>query len=311
MHSSFFRKVTIVTFIFILLSGFAFATSNSFVTLDLRDVEKKAEELRAKYKAASDVVVAFDIDNTLLKMEKELGSEQWFDWQEKLLNDPQEKENRVGENFQELLFANGLILDKASMNCPQGEVTKTVFGNLQKNGHKILILTSRGHNYEFDTFRELYENGIHPELSALMKQNDADASMPYNPATVQKDYGFSDNEYTEFKLGSAPRNVLYTRGVFFTAGQHKGAMMRIILKKANLNPKAIIFVDDKEKHTQRMQDAFKNSSIELITYRYSAMDAEIAKFNAGNKKKVVAEWKALSKAYEGTNYRSISNLTGQ
>ena len=44
------------------------------------DVFNKASELRFKY-GGKNVLVVFDIDNTLLKANQSLGSDQWFEWQ--------------------------------------------------------------------------------------------------------------------------------------------------------------------------------------------------------------------------------------
>ena len=291
------KKLGILFCIFFVLGSNVFGENSAFTTSDMRDVEKKAEELRAKYKGAENVLIVFDIDNTLLTMEKELGSEEWFDWQEKILNDEAQKAHRVGDNFQALLFATGLIFENGSMKCAEGEITKTVFHNLQKSRHKILLLTSRDYSYMFDTFHELYENGLVSEKSAITMQNDADVWLPYDVHTVQKEYGFTDTEYVEFKLNKEPFHVRYTRGIFFTAGQHKGAMMRIIMKKVNANPHAIIFVDNKEKQTARMHNAFKNSSIELVTYRYSVLDTKEEKFHSSDKKGVISEWNNLMKKH--------------
>src|SRR3989338_4686482 len=145
------KKIGIFCCIVFVLVTSVFA-QNSFTTSDIRDVEKKAEELKVKFKDAKNVLIVFDIDNTLLTMEKELGSEEWFDWQEKILNDEAQKAHRVGDNFQALLFATGLIFENGSMKCAEGEITKIVFHNLQKSRHKILLLTSRDYSYMFDTF---------------------------------------------------------------------------------------------------------------------------------------------------------------
>src|SRR3989338_4347203 len=120
------KKIGIFCCIVFVLVTSVFA-QNSFTTSDIRDVEKKAEELKVKFKDAKNVLIVFDIDNTLLTMEKELGSEEWFDWQEKILADPSQKANKVGENFQDLLSVTGLIFEEGSMKPTQGKTTKNVF----------------------------------------------------------------------------------------------------------------------------------------------------------------------------------------
>lgn len=61
------------------------------------DVFNKTSELRLKY-GAKNVLVVFDIDNTLLKANQPLGSDQWFEWQAEAI-----KQTSVEASFKHLM----------------------------------------------------------------------------------------------------------------------------------------------------------------------------------------------------------------
>ena len=87
-----------------------------------------------------------------------------------------------------------------------------------------------------------------------------------------------------------------------TAGQHKGYMLKTLLARstrASANQpfahfKAIVFVDDHQKHVDRMQEAFAGDSIDLATFRYSREDGNVEKFNKSTKHHVIRDWDLLN-----------------
>ena len=69
------------------------------------------------------------------------------------------------------------------------------------------------------------------------------------------------------------------------SGQHKGIILKSLLHKTKHKTKAVVFVDDHKKHVERMQDIFgKNNPIEMVTYRYGKIDADVEAFNKNDKK---------------------------
>lgn len=275
-----------------------------FKTSKIMDVGKKAADF-AKLFHPKNVLVVFDADNTLLTMRSDLGSDQWFSWQEDLFFDALDNKSQpelVALTFQSLLNAQGILFQLGDMTAVEGGLSRKVFQMIRKAGHPMLILTSRGHDFRHDTIMELQNNGYYFKDSApeFLVTHEG-AMMPYNPDTVDEDFGFTSEEIKEFRL-KHPRKVAYLDGIFLTAGQHKGAMLRIWLKKTGLSPKAIIFVDDKEKHTKRMTAAYKSSGIHLATFHYTKLDPRV---KAMNKKKMANQWNRLQAAYKSGNTNSI------
>jgi hypothetical protein len=85
-------------------------------------------------------------------------------------------------------------------------------------------------------------------------------------------------------------------GVFLCSGQHKGGLLRMLFTLRKLPYKAILFVDDHGKHTQRMQDAWKGRGVELVTYRYARLDDQVKRFGESDKSEVTAQWNKLGDA---------------
>jgi len=102
----------------------------------------------------------------------------------------------------------------------------------------------------------------------------------------------SQDEIAKFKLGE-PRPVSFMDGIFMTAGQHKGAMLRTLLWKIDHLFKAILFVDDQRKHCDRVYEAFDTQGVDVVTIRYGVEDHHVKKFEESNKSQVIEAWKNL------------------
>ena len=279
------------------------------------DVLPIAKELTKKYGAKKTVVI-FDIDNTLMTTPQEMGTDQWFTWQQNLLKENKEHPDLIAKDFYDLLDNWGLAMS-ISRSIPVDPDTPEIIAKIKalkdKDGVSpyVFALTSRGYINKFLTIREMRFNGISLEDSA--PSADPKLGQPW-PAWEAKDleskYGFTPAEQKSYKLDRKARTVAYSHGVFFTAGLHKGAMMRIIFEKLKMDPKAIVFVDDKAKHTDGVQDAFKGKGKDVRTVRFTHEDARVEKFNKSNKEKFVKEWKELVKSYhthDKTKVRSQVN----
>jgi len=94
--------------IVVVLSCFS-APVAAFETVDsMAAVEMRIEELGRRH-GAENVLVVFDIDNTLQTLDQDLGGEIWFRWQISLLKAKGPMEFRVAEDFAGLLKAQGVI----------------------------------------------------------------------------------------------------------------------------------------------------------------------------------------------------------
>jgi hypothetical protein len=88
-----------------------------------------------------------------------------------------------------------------------------------------------------------------------------------------------------------------------TAGQHKGVMLRTLLHRTDSSFKAIVFVDDHKEHTVRVQAAFRDQPVRVVTFRYGKEDENVKRFIAGDKSAVSQAWSDLA-AITGRLFRA-------
>ena len=133
-------------------------------------VEKTIGNISKSCGGEKNVLVFLDLDNTLLAMKKPLGSDQWFTWQSKLLGDNKNPESkfRVSKDFYTLLNITQELFLNGGMR-PVENNTVAFVKKLQKDGHKVVILTSRGGNNVEATLRELNKNDLDFSKSSLGK----------------------------------------------------------------------------------------------------------------------------------------------
>ncbi|MCB0392549.1 MAG: DUF2608 domain-containing protein [Bdellovibrionales bacterium] len=284
------KFIIILSLLFLQMNLWA---SEAIQTETLKDVELKVRQLNNIYKS-NNVLVVFDIDNTVLASEKELGSAQWFSWQEELMNKKSPSPYKITDDFDKLLQAQGLLFYRNRMRMPEEISSQRMIAEIQDSGNVTFALTSRGHEFKYQTIRELLRNGIDFSKSSPMFIGKYYKVEPaFEKGHLKNKYGFTDQELVNFNL-LKPRDVQYLDGVFYTAGQHKGAMLRIFIKEAKLSPKAIVFVDDTQTHIDNVHLAFNKSGIEIITFRYSAEDKNVNSFELKDKEDINQEWLELS-----------------
>jgi hypothetical protein len=149
-------------------------------------------------------------------------------------------------------------------------------------------------------------SGIHvnsrpkaPEVETMAAQPNAARSVGNNrvPTLANKPIA---------KEIKPPALVSYSEGVFMTAGQHKGMMLRILLHRSQREFDAIVFVDDRDQHIKAVQDAFADHAIrEVWTFRYCKEDANVSRFNppdTATAERVTEQWKSLASALRSLNW---------
>jgi len=236
-------------------------------TDDLGMVADEALQLAGRL-GAEQVLVVFDIDNTLLAMEQGLGSDQWYYWQKDLETEDPCSGLRVSDRF----MVQGALFFASAMRPTQADAAEQV-SRLQDAGLPVIAITSRGTDYRLQTYRELRRNGISFWPNALPPQQ-----------------GFSESFIPEG--GSRPAR--YEDGVFLTAGQDKGVMTRALLEKTGTPvPSVIVIADDKSENLKNVMAAFQGTDTAVHAWRYSREDANVAAFDPG---KAAEEWDALRPA---------------
>jgi hypothetical protein len=236
-------------------------------TADLADVT--ADTLKLVERAGKEnVLVVFDIDNTILAMEQGLGSDQWYEWQKTLSKEDQCSDKNVGDRF----AVQGALYFASAMRRTQEDGAAQV-KTIQDQGVAVISLTSRGPDYQLQTFRELRRNDFNFSYSAI------------GPA------GGYDGTFMPVENG---RLSLYEDGVFLTAGQHKGQMLHALLTKtATRMPAVIIMADDKQKNLDAVKETFSALHVPVHAWHYIAEEENVREFNPDQ---ADLQWKAIEAA---------------
>jgi len=245
-------------------------------TTDLADVTADALDLAAGA-GPENVLMVFDLDNTLLAMEQGLGADQWYEWQRDMAKHDNCNPQYVGDRF----AAQGALLFVSAMRPTQQNAASQV-STIQNEGIAVIIVTSRGQDYRLPTFRELRRNGFHFNRTAI------------GPA------GGYDQPFKPVQGGRMSR---YEDGVFMTAGQHKGQMLYALLQKTGTPlPAVIVMADDKQKNLDAVKQTFSELDVPVRAWRYSGEDANVANFDS---QKSDTEWKSIAPAL-----RQIQHVLG-
>lgn len=276
--------------ILLLFVTYAFA-DQALETDSFKVVQKKVEELNKKY-GKDNVLVVLDIDNTVLTMPNNFGSDQWFTWQtEECLNRKANKKYCITTSFPELLDLQGQIFATSNMDLTEPTV-KSFISEVQKNNQSLILLTSRGPEFRNSTMRSLEQQGLSFDSSAIPGSKPG-KFKPYDLSNPAND-GLTPEDVKIAKL-KKPRSVSYMNGVSMNAGQNKGIMLKTLIHRSDKKFKAIVFVDDHKKHTIRMQQIFGDRDpIEVVTFRYGKIDPVVEAFKASDKSEVQRSYEAFT-----------------
>lgn len=254
------------TFAFLLILSLSIFADEQFET-------KSHEEIRnyIVYKtlqeniSPKDVLVVYDIDNTLLKMKRNFGSDQWFNWQSDCLKMSWSCPHSLAKSFDELINIQYEIFSLASMTRTEPGLSHIV-SNLQNKSFNLIALTSRGPEARNATERELQKNGFKLSNTAI---------------------GYSIGE--SFIPAGEERTASYQNGIFMTSGMNKGKMLRTLVDFFGKKYKAIFFIDDHKKHTDRVYQAYINQLRHgIYTFRYGRQDEIVSDFNQSSKSESIS-----------------------
>ena len=242
------------------------------------------------------VLVVLDIDNTLLAMNRPLGSDQWFEWQRYLLEHHPNSSDCVADSFEGLLEAQGLLYNLARMHPPQNDLPLLV-RELQGRGIRTLVLTSRGPEFRIATERELRRNGYDFARSALRPHNVPDGNyLPYDLEDPEAD-GLTKDELSDLGLNEA-KPISYENGIMMTAGQNKGAMLLTMLHDTRDDFDAVVYDDDNIRHVAFVFGALTGRDREITAFHYTREEANMKEFQYGDKEDVTERWHKLNDVLE-------------
>jgi hypothetical protein len=257
----------------LLTLAFASHVHSTPIETDSMDIIFKTALQKINQHGAENVLIVFDIDNTLLTANQDFSSYAWNLWQKKLIKE--KLPHSITDSMNKFYKIENVLFSMGNMHTPEEFIANSI-KELQSSGVSVIALTSRGPQMRSTTERVLKNN-----------------TLSFNNVSFNK--GFP-GAYTP-KYGKG-RSVSFQNGIYMTAGQNKGLMLKDLLERVNKDYKSIIFTDDLSKHTIHMEEVFEYMGEDIVTFRYGKMDKQIKEFNEKNKREVVKQWQNLRKVWK-------------
>jgi hypothetical protein len=293
------RRAALAVWVAVLIAGFGWVgvarASEITASNDFRDVAEAVTDY-ADEVGPEHTLLVLDIDNTLLAMNQDLGSDQWFEWQKYLLDHELRSKHLVADSFEGLLEAQGLLYNIGPMHPPQSDLPR-IIRRLQNRGIHTLVLTSRGPEFRASTERELERNGYDFASTELPVETlPGGTYLPYDLKNLPAD-GLTQQDAAAFGL-TEPRPVNYENGIYMTAGQPKGAMLLALLHHATPKIEAVVYADDHIRHVAYVFAAMASRDVEIKAVHYTREDARVKRFQYGDKEDVGRRWRKLTRTLD-------------
>lgn len=289
------RLFFLFTSLLLLSTGTDCHAAGAYQTTEFTEVTEAVKQA-VKTHGANKVLLVCDIDNTLLAMQGDLGSDQWFEWQSYLLKHEPNSDHLVADSFDGLLEAQGVLFSLGTMYPPEPAIPDDI-EELQAMGIRTVVLTSRGDECREATERELKRNGYDFAKSCVRAVDQpCGPYMPYDLGATDR-AGITREEARVFRLGE-PRGVSFSNGIFMSAGQHKGAMLLTVLAMCKEEFAAVVFVDDHGRHIVHVYDALARRGVEVWAFHYKRQDPYVNRFKYGDKQEVTCKWRRLERTFK-------------
>lgn len=203
-----------------------------------------------QYPNNPNILVAFDIDNTIMELSTDLGSDQWFYAGLKHLT---QQGISTDDALQKIVPLYIHYQRHGSVNPVEPEIIQ-IIKKLHKNNIPTIALTARTNPIEDLTIQQLKSVGIRFDKNKFHKKTFTFTHTPY-PAFFKKGIVFCGNN------------------------NNKGEVLCEFIAHVQLKPSLIIFVDDKRRHLEAVETFLKKFSIPFLGLRYGYLDEKIQQFH--------------------------------
>ncbi len=235
-----------------------FAALALFASSALAETKELASYRDFDVGSLKDTWVVFDVDNTLLRQDHEVGTHQWGDY-------IREEEVRRGvpvEQATQLQHAYFQILQPFVKVVPVESDIHRVLYSIRQARVPLFALTARSLGMAGITQQQLAKNGMDFEWSFPRLRPGAEASL---------------------------RPHLF-RGILFSGDVPKGELLKRVVEGHGHRPKRIVFVDDRQYNLDSIEKSFAGGPIEILGLRYGGADAKVKGFDPLKAKR---EWAAF------------------
>jgi hypothetical protein len=229
--------------------------------IDSKKITTSAEMSELLKHIHFDTVVLFDLDNTVMEAQLELGSDQWF------VQMCMQVVAKIPEKDKAITWAVALYHEVQKIVRTQAveEATVKIIRALQDIGIPIIAITARDECLHPATTRQLADIGIelhHLEIPPL------ELPIAGNTSSI---------------------NPIYEQGVIYCGGRDKGACFRAFLESTKAGIKHVVMVDDKEKYLHQVGAVAEELGIRFDGVRYSHLDQKVADFDMSKAQEQLTE----------------------
>lgn len=191
-----------------------------------------------------EMLVVFDLDNTLIEPVQELGSDQWFGHRiQQYLSynyPPDVAKKKALREWQAVQYMTEVKLVEIG--------TDEIVSMLQTREMPVMGLTTRGMEMCVRAVEQL--ESVHIDLGKT--------------APTQEQVYFLNE-----------RGVVFSRGVLFTDNTHKGKALQKFLESIDCHPKSVLFVNDKLSHIKPVEEVCQEMGIKFVGLRYGYLDEKV------------------------------------
>lgn len=222
---------------------------------------------------ARDILLVFDLDNTLLRMQQYLGSPQWFSWQEALLKKKPLPKSAIAPNFSQLLNYNRLILAATRTAFVQPKVEPFYLHRLLQK-FNAMVLTERSCDLLIISEAALTRHRLSFLANAIGPKGGY--ALPINALSAA--------------LRRYQRPICYQQGLMLVSGQDKASILRDYLHYIHRAhpPRYLFFIDDTLKNVTAMRVTFPRN---VMAFHYLGNLKRVQGFNKPSAKlRVTQQW---------------------
>ncbi len=252
-------------------------------TDDLAEPVEKAHELRAESDTRN-ILLVFDIDNTLLTMPTRLGSDAWFNHNATEIEQGNSSDFR---SFEALVEAQNLLFAASRMRPTQNN-TAALLQSVRDAEMDVYLMSARGPELFNATVRETERHGIDPSPIRACALFICNQGVQYDGSDVSR---------ALLAIGYTPRHAPYRPisirdGVMLLAGQHKGEMLALLLAGVDMDDyAAVIFVDDNAENVRKVAETMY--PLPVFVYHYTRWNGPLT---------------TAEIAQTGQEYRTLQNV---
>lgn len=226
------------------------------------DLSEPVEAAIQAHREGKRVLVVFDIDDTLLTMPQDLGSDAWFNWRAARSSDAEQ-----GASFDDLIQQQRLLFEAGVMDRTQPDAAVLVAG-LQQTGVDVFALSARGPELRGPTERALavagFDFGAAPECGLPLcrrrgRIHDADIRHALSILSIPV-------------AKAAYRDITVSDGVMLVAGQDKGVFLSVLLSSLpGWRYDEVYFIDDSARNVEAVARQARTDRLPVETYHYERM----------------------------------------